>query len=632
VAAVQSGRGQDPSRDDRRGDLVPGHLGRHSGGGSLPRPDRGRAEWKGVTSGTRLGSYQASAPPANTISYSRVAKNRLNDLWLSNPDDHADVVRHIDGMAFHPDPTKMDKPVKRVRGKIEDEYVKPLEGASAPYHELRFFLPSGPSYRVHYRIQPGTNRRPTNIHIGAANTHNQSYVDLDDHLGRGHHFGSFRAATYHETGEWKEPPYTLPNGHTVSTGYGDAVPGGYNEHLFTTDPKTGERSAVLDVNTATGDPEHLIAWMETTPKYRGQGVMEHLMRHYRDNLMPPGSHLSFGMTTPEGEAWKRKHPEFTRKGSVAPSGDGLVCEACGTEMDVQGLRVVSGHLLCADNCPRNAGDSSFYEDDEPIDGIVAAFENGVKGVTAGAMDYYDVVVLHTGDEVSVVEFGSPDLDRAVAQAKLWNTPNTGVSRVHVINRGNRSVFWSNGVPNPDARFVDTTHAYTEREASRHFIAHDSSDGSTIYHCPFCGSGSVTGTSDGSVTCDFCHTSFTVQVQPQYSAFPQTGPDGMPIPVPGMPGQIDQGGPIDPNAIGDQALPFDQDPDLQEGEGGESGEPDEDPTKNAPPHFTKDSKFRTQFGDTLKLDSYIRHLALIHADDPSIMFEDLRADAVMRRNS
>jgi hypothetical protein len=67
-------------------------------------------------------------------------------------------------------------------------------------------------------------------------------------------------------------------------------------------------------------------------------------------------------------------------------------------------------------------------------------------------------------------------------------------------------------------------------------AHDSGDGQTIYHCPFCGSGQVLARSDRTIECEFCHTAFTVQVQPEFSAFPQTvngqpmearpdGPDG-----------------------------------------------------------------------------------------------------------
>jgi ribosomal protein L37AE/L43A len=64
-------------------------------------------------------------------------------------------------------------------------------------------------------------------------------------------------------------------------------------------------------------------------------------------------------------------------------------------------------------------------------------------------------------------------------------------------------------------------------------AHQSGDNVTIYHCPFCGSGQVVAGSDGTVECDFCDTTFIVQVQPQQSSMPQTI-NGVPQQLPGMP--------------------------------------------------------------------------------------------------
>lgn len=123
------------------------------------------------------------------------------------------------------------------------------------------------------------------------------------------------------------------------------------------------------------------------------------------------------------------------------------------------------------------------------------------------------------------------------------------------------------------------------------IAHDSGDGATIFHCPFCGSGQVIARSDRSTECEYCHTCFTVQVQPQFPAFPQTI-DGMPMQVPGMPGQIGgpPGVPPDPMAGGmpgqdpmggmddgeDDGNPFGDDED-----GGAPGEED-DEDSGAPP--------------------------------------------------
>lgn len=171
----------------------------------------------------------------------------------------------------------------------------------------------------------------------------------------------------------------------------------------------------------------------------------------------------------------------------------------------------------------------------------------------------------------------------------------------------------------------------DRTANFKVFAHDSGDGETIYHCPFCGSGQVIARSDRTIECEFCHTCFTVQVQPQYSAFPQTI-DGMPVQVPGMPGQIGAdpagaGGPMDPNGVdpnmgaGVAAPPAGQDPaaggfppaegeEEEEGDG-EDDEEDKDEGGGGNP-FT--SGLRTQAGATLSPDAYIAHLALKHTQD------------------
>lgn len=66
------------------------------------------------------------------------------------------------------------------------------------------------------------------------------------------------------------------------------------------------------------------------------------------------------------------------------------------------------------------------------------------------------------------------------------------------------------------------------------VAHDSGDGETIAHCPFCGSGAVVGGQDGTVSCVYCKKAFTVQVQPVFKNMPQTV-NGAPYNIPGMPG-------------------------------------------------------------------------------------------------
>lgn len=165
------------------------------------------------------------------------------------------------------------------------------------------------------------------------------------------------------------------------------------------------------------------------------------------------------------------------------------------------------------------------------------------------------------------------------------------------------------------------------------VAHDSGDGATIFHCPFCGSGQVIARSDRTIECEYCHTCFTVQVQPQFPAFPQTI-DGAPVQVPGMPGQI--GGPpaapgqdpMDPMGGGmpgeegeDDGNPFADGGD----EGAEDdGEEESDDSGDAPP-FAKGSMLRTASGASLNWDAYLAHLAIKHADDRDDVIERVRAE-------
>lgn len=135
-------------------------------------------------------------------------------------------------------------------------------------------------------------------------------------------------------------------------------------------------------------------------------------------------------------------------------------------------------------------------------------------------------------------------------------------------------------------------------------AHDSGDGVTIFHCPFCGSGQVIGRSDGTTECQYCGTAFVVKVQPVYPSFPQTI-DGQPVQVPGMPPrdpamgadqpvtddpqnpQGEDGPPVDPQSGGvEEEADSDNDDDSQdEGEGG-------------PPAFLKGSSLRLVSTGTL----------------------------------
>lgn len=178
------------------------------------------------------------------------------------------------------------------------------------------------------------------------------------------------------------------------------------------------------------------------------------------------------------------------------------------------------------------------------------------------------------------------------------------------------------------------------------VAHDSGDGQTIYHCPFCGSGQVIARSDRTIECQFCHICFTVQVQPQFPAFPQTI-DGQPVQVPGMPGQIgapsmgggmgadpadpnagmDAGAPVDPSQVGadgsvppggDEAAggpPGGEDEGSDDDSGGDSDSKD-DKGGDGPPWAKKSSLqvadpewLRTAEGRWLSPEDYARHLAI-----------------------
>lgn len=112
------------------------------------------------------------------------------------------------------------------------------------------------------------------------------------------------------------------------------------------------------------------------------------------------------------------------------------------------------------------------------------------------------------------------------------------------------------------------------------VAHESGDGVSIAHCPFCGSGQVVGRSDGNAECQFCNQSFLVRVQPMYSAFPQSV-DGMPVQIPGMPPPAPAPG-MDPGAD-PNAAPQD-DSSMPPGAGGAAAPAGDSAGGNAPPPF------------------------------------------------
>lgn len=149
----------------------------------------------------------------------------------------------------------------------------------------------------------------------------------------------------------------------------------------------------------------------------------------------------------------------------------------------------------------------------------------------------------------------------------------------------------------------------------------------------CGSGQVLARSDRTIECEFCHTCFTVQVQPEFSMFPQTI-NGMPVQVPGMPGQV--GG--DPG-MGGPPMDEGQPPPGEEGappEDGQEGqeEPPEDDgggggnpftsKRQAVPYGSSPDSLRTLSGKRLPLDDYMAHLAIVCSPDRERTLEQVRA--------
>jgi hypothetical protein len=177
--------------------------------------------------------------------------------------------------------------------------------------------------------------------------------------------------------------------------------------------------------------------------------------------------------------------------------------------------------------------------------------------------------------------------------------------------------------NPKIKQWQEMHGMTNQAMKKH--AHDSGDGETIYHCPFCGSGQVIARSDRTIECEFCHTCFTVQVQPEFSAFPQTI-DGQPVQVPGMPGQIGEDpnappeappgdqqpgdeGAIPPQAGNDGSIPADEG-DSPSGDDSTGGNPFTSSRKAAP--FGQ--QFFTASGKRLPVEDYLAHLVVVTSEE------------------
>lgn len=293
--------------------------------------------------------------------------------------------------------------------------------------------------------------------------------------------------------------------------------------------------------------------------------------------------------------------------------------------------------------PLQTGDTLLWEtgSSEPITGHADSLlmtPSGIKHRGPIEGDHSRTIFATDPDlESEVDSIGSPDAEEYLRSnptgptkySRRKSLPKTQKCE-YCKDPATKRLLWAEGmgyIPTCDAHESDGRHQIEvtnkdevvgvkpiDKAASTRKVAHDSGDGMTIYHCPFCGSGQVIARSDRSIECQFCHTSFTVQVQPEFSNFPQTI-NGVPVQVPGMPGQI--GGPepvpgeepmpgedpMDPNA------PVDPDDLGEDGSEPPEGDGEED---DAPP-WAKESMM-TPSGVRVSGEDFVNHVAFAITPD------------------
>lgn len=149
------------------------------------------------------------------------------------------------------------------------------------------------------------------------------------------------------------------------------------------------------------------------------------------------------------------------------------------------------------------------------------------------------------------------------------------------------------------------------------------DDLNLHHCPRCGSGGITGGSDGTITCSFCSFVCKVYAQPKHPYMPQTI-NGQPYQIDGQPVLSDEpvpavsGAPVQP--------PVPQAPGAAPGAPGPAGGLERfrvDAPAPAPP-VQPVAMAVTHMGVALPMDAYVAHLAIRHADDPDGVIEQVRA--------
>lgn len=270
------------------------------------------------------------------------------------------------------------------------------------------------------------------------------------------------------------------------------------------------------------------------------------------------------------------------------------CDSCGSRMApfLPRKRLDSGDLVCR-SCEQRS-QSPQTPQTEPFQPTAS----------------FRVSVLDQGEQVPITVWAGGDAVEAISKARE-EQQDPGSVHVAVEQRGDKgwTPIWAEGLRT---------------------VAHDSGDGVTIRHCPFCGGGSPIARSDGTAQCQFCDTCFTVQVQPAHSATPQTI-NGVPHVHPDMPGTSPDQPPAQQTPQPAPAVPGGTQPGDPTSAPANAPQKAPDKPKHLPPWLQdkKSSRYYLTAKGALSEESYLRHLALRYAEDRSQVLSVLRADQDQR---
>jgi ribosomal protein L37AE/L43A len=132
------------------------------------------------------------------------------------------------------------------------------------------------------------------------------------------------------------------------------------------------------------------------------------------------------------------------------------------------------------------------------------------------------------------------------------------------------------------------------------MGHMSNDPTVVSHCPFCGSGAITGGSDGTVDCSLCARSFIVMEQPLYSNMPSAEQGASVSALPSDP--LKQEDPFEPGA---EAIPP-EDPASGDPAATDTAVP---PAGGEAPEAKKPPMFATRSGALVGTDDFVTHHAV-----------------------